>query len=783
MMNLLYWAKSILTKKSVLAFVALVVLIFSFQNCSKTKFTKVSDLSLASTAASIPVSPICNLSSRPQDSDYVACLPPKQSILQAIQKYNVICQANGAWSRTASGNIDYSLCSNVCDPSKRLSDKENVACPAPFASEIKGVQSYAVSCLSDGSWSRTVTGAADYSACSKVCDPNTKPAASSSVLCPAPFNTINSGTQNYTVTCNSNGTWSRINSGSVDYKNCPQSCDPSKMPSLKDPALCPTSSAMNAFQNYSVSCSVSGTWIRTPTNFDISNCAQAQTCNPNTKPSSSDPAFCSAPYQTVKSAIQNYSVTCSGINWVQVATSKDESACPKSCSGNQPANSVTMIACQSPYQSSILAKQNYTYICNSTTGGYDKTASGSVDYSSCPKSCAGPVPSTHVAVNCPVGMSGQAYQNYSATCNTTTGNYDLASLGVDNSGCSVTVQACSGPQPPTVEAISCPSPFADRYDAKQNYSVSCVNGSWSRAAIGNVDTSSCPVNDCTGSPNPGTQKIIGSCPSGATGSVTQTCSLSCTGKTYSQVSCSANDYSSCDCGPNATFNTGTQSCVPKPATCVASSTQNPAIACGAGYSGGTKYTTTTTSCPGGSYGAPVITTSGYNLGSCATCPAATTSSFTPTCASNENAVANSGQMQTSYSCDSGSAVPTQSVISAGICNVKLNCSSEKLISGGDSMWMALLAKCSDSDPNVITVRQNTITSMQWFFANDYYNLASGGSMIYYHANGKATSTYTMQVSKVSACRWQISALYDRTGGAQYSILKPLMEGQYWDFCQ
>ncbi|MFZ3228990.1 MAG: hypothetical protein WA160_02205, partial [Pseudobdellovibrio sp.] len=43
-----------------------------------------------------------------------------------------------------------------------------------------------------------------------------------------------------------------------------------------------------------------------------------------------------------------------------------------------------------------------------------------------------------------------------------------------------------------------------------------------------------------------------------------TCGISCVGRTNTQVNCTGNDYSNCDCGVNATFNTITKMCV---ATC------------------------------------------------------------------------------------------------------------------------------------------------------------------------------------------------------------------------
>lgn len=535
--------------------------LFVFQNCSKAKFSNVGVASMASSAQQV-VSPICDVESRPLENENVACLPPNQSLIKAVQRFDVICKDNGKWSRSLR-NTDYSLCGS-CSPAQRLSDKENVACPAPYGDELKGIQNYAVSCLSNGTWSRTAVGAVDYSACSKVCDPAMKPPTTSAVACTSPNSSIISGVQNYNVICNSDGSWSRMVSGAIDYKNCPQSCDPMKMPAAKENAMCPLAAVMNAVQNYQVICAVNGVWTRTPTTFDTSACPQPATCNAASKPPASESVFCSAPYATVKSAVQYYSVICSGTNWVQAPTTKDESACPKACAGVQPANSATTVACQAPYATSILAKQNYKYVCNTTTGNYDKTADGAVDYSACPKNCTGSPPANREVVSCPAGQSGTAYQNYSVTCNSATGTYTRMLGTYDTSACSMA--SCSGVKPPTEIPVACPSPFADRKDAKQGYKVECVNGNWTSTIDGAVNTSSCPVNDCSGSVNPGTKKIIGACSGGATGSITQTCQVSCTGKTYSQINCTADDYSSCDCGVGSTYNTTTKTCSVNPSS-------------------------------------------------------------------------------------------------------------------------------------------------------------------------------------------------------------------------
>jgi hypothetical protein len=244
-----------------------------------------------------------------------------------------------------------------------------------------------------------------------------------------------------------------------------------------------------------------------------------------------------------------------------VPTNRDDSQCPKSC-GVQPPNDFNLVACQNPFQSTQKAKQNYTFTCDTTTGQYNRIATGGIDYTGCPKSCTGVNPAVRQVIACPAGKTGTAYQNYSSECNTVIGEWTTpVETTKDFSGC---VDAtCSGAPPTNFDPVACPAPFQSRLDAKKMYSNStCVGGAWQRGSpTGVIDTSSCPVNDCSGSPNPGDEKDISACPGGATGRVYQTCTLACTGVTYSQINCSVDNYSRCDCGANATFSVVTRTCV------------------------------------------------------------------------------------------------------------------------------------------------------------------------------------------------------------------------------
>ncbi len=638
---------------------------FAFQNCAKMSFSAADESSLASQSVS-PTNPICPADSRPSDMQYLTCPAPNSFTLKAIQRYNVICQDNGSWSRIAYGDVDYSLCQNICDASVRPANQDNVACPAPSQSEIKGVQSYVVNCQINGTWTRQLQGTADYSACPKSCDPNKKPPVSQMVSCPAPYAGTMSGLQNNSVTCQADGTWSSVASGSVDYRNCPQSCNSSTMPAARDPVACTGSTSLLAYQNYSVVCQSNGTWLRTPTTVDTTGCP-APTCNSGTKPATSQTVACPAPFQSTVRSIQNYAVSCSGTTWVSVLGTRDDSQCPKSCTGVKPADGKAAVNCVAPNANQALASQSFTYVCNSTTGLYDKQNVGPVDYSNCPKSCTGTRPSDVQAVSCPDGFEGTAYQTMTVTCNTTTGAYTVTATNtIDQSSCSPA--GCRDPQPATVEARACTAPFADRMDAKQYYSVSCQAGSWISQALGGVDTSSCPVNDCTGSVNPGSSKTIGTCGGGASGNITQTCQVSCSGRTFSQINCTPNDYSQCDCGTHATYDTSTKQCVPNAIRCSPSTVNEAPVACGAGYNGGTKFRTITTSCPQGAYGDPVVTTSDYNTNSCVGCPGPQDQYSNPSCLGGKTPVPNSRVYRLFYSCESGSAtVSSFTTLNEGVC--------------------------------------------------------------------------------------------------------------------
>lgn len=116
-------------------------------------------------------------------------------------------------------------------------------------------------------------------------------------------------------------------------------------------------------------------------------------------------------------------------------------------------------------------------------------------------------------------------------------------------------------RPATSESVYCPAPNNSVKNAFQNFEISCSStGEWVRISK-NLDITNCPLNNCSKAVNPGLEKDRGACPVGASGRIYQTCSLTCSGTTYSQVNCSQDNYTRCDCGPNAVFNSSTLSCI------------------------------------------------------------------------------------------------------------------------------------------------------------------------------------------------------------------------------
>lgn len=510
----------------------------SFQNCSPVRFMEAGSLDGQSLTTEEPPSGLsCDPLIRPPDSEPKACLAPNSNIQGAVQRYSVICQNNGEWLSTANGAIDYAGCPQSCS-GDRPSDFENVACPAPNSQEIKAVQRYTVICEASGNWSRTVTGTIDYQLCPSTCDSATKPPSTEAISCPAPNAGIKSGIQNYNVVCGSNGQWSR-QLGASDYSQCPQTCDASSRPTDREKVKCPQSNAYDATQYYSVTCSAGAQWQRTPSNLDTSACVAA-TCDPATKPATSMNVACLAPHASQKLAMQTIAVSCTGTTWVSVPGAIDYSACPTGCTATKPADDSSAVACAAPYSSQMLAKQNYTYVCNSSQNTYTRTAVGSVDYSACPKACTGAAPASRLPIACPAGQTGTGYQNYNVSCNTGTGQWQVSTGTTDYSGC-------------TSPSVSCPGGSSSVNSAANNVgAVNTCSFTWPTVTY----SASNPTRTFNGTPA-GT--LTATCSStGAWTNVTTTCPAP-TNVTYTYAWDPSSVTNSGSCSATACGTTGTQS--------------------------------------------------------------------------------------------------------------------------------------------------------------------------------------------------------------------------------
>ncbi len=153
----------------------------------------------------------------------------------------------------------------------RPSEVENVDCQAPYAAEKKAIQKYNVVCDDKGVWQKEPTGLIDYLACPQSCSLGSRPTDTENVSCPAPNSNLNQGIKNFNVTCNSGGQWVRMLASS-NFENCPKICDSNLKPLDHEAAQCPNSSEKLAVQNYSVTCSANGIWLRSPSGFNSAQC-------------------------------------------------------------------------------------------------------------------------------------------------------------------------------------------------------------------------------------------------------------------------------------------------------------------------------------------------------------------------------------------------------------------------------------------------------------------------------------------------------------------------------
>lgn len=360
-----------------------------FQNCAKARFdTDTREPAAIAVAGSPdfpvdPKPPTCNPANRPSDNETLFCLPPNSASRLAIQRYTVTCSPNGTWSRALNGSVDYGACPKTCPANTRPADATNVACLAPNQNLMLAVQRYTVTCNANGIWSQAVNGAVNYSACPATC--TNPPATTQTIVCPSPNTGIISGTQTRSIICQANGTWMIGAWGNPDYSKCPQSCPAGSKPPTSANVAClsPYQSQMLGVQKYIVTCQANGTWAQVPDGGpDYGSCPKA--CNANTRPVTTQKMACPAPFQSSVLAVQNYTVTCQANgNWSQVPNGGlDTSACPKSCAGTPPADREARACLTVP--SNMSAFQQYAVSCNNNTGQFERTPIGGINYDSCP---------------------------------------------------------------------------------------------------------------------------------------------------------------------------------------------------------------------------------------------------------------------------------------------------------------------------------------------------------------------------------------------------------------
>ena len=383
---------------------------------------------------------------------------------------------------------------NSC-PNDRPNDFENVACLVPFSDVQKALIKYNISCSDQGEWSRQQIGDVDYSLCPQSCDQSKRPSDTSLVACQSPNESITSAIQRYTITCDASYNWVKIPNGAIDFSSCPQSCDSQKKPADYELVKCLLTNDLLSRQNYQVSCNSDGNWTKTPTTLDTSKCPSL-TCDNATKPPTTATVACPEPFQNELKSIESYQVTCLGQTWVKTLISKDNSACSKNCVGTVPADRFDKVACQTPYQTELLAEQKYKYVCDTSTGQYSEVKDGPVNYSACPSlplTCDNATkPPTTATVACPEPFQNElkSIESYQVICSGQTWVKTLISK--DNSACS---KSCSGTAPAgQVDKVACQAPYQTELLAEQKYKYVCdtSTGQYSRVKDGVVNYSGCP---------------------------------------------------------------------------------------------------------------------------------------------------------------------------------------------------------------------------------------------------------------------------------------------------
>ena len=150
-------------------------------------------------------------------------------------------------------------------------------------------------------------------------------------------------------------------------------------------------------------------------------------------------------------------------------------------------------------------------------------------------------------------------------------------------------------------AVACPAGYSGTMYTSTV--VSCPGGP---AGASTTSTSGFNTSGCAALPV--------TCTAGTAQGAGQNCGYGYNGSQFPlyTTTCPAGSY-----GAPSTSLTGwkTDQCVPAPVTCTASVSSLPGVACGPGYTG-IMYQTAATSCPGGPYGSPATSYSGYNTSAC-----------------------------------------------------------------------------------------------------------------------------------------------------------------------
>jgi len=264
--------------------------------------------------------------------------------------------------------------------------------------------------------------------------------------------------------------------------------------------------------------------------------------------------------------------------------------------------------------------------------------------------------------------------------------------------------------------------------------TTCPSGSYGAPST-TTSTSGYYTSGCNVTCSPGSSRYAQSCGAGYSGTMYQVITTSCPNGSYGDPS------------TNSTYDSS--SCVSTMPTCTPSSTSsnNAPVSCGSSGSSGTMFTTTTitTTCPSGIYGSPSVSTStsGYNTTGCnitctpsssvstSPCPAGTTgtmtSTTTTTCPNGSyGAPSISSTGYNSSVCVQLSCAPPQVLSADGtscITPVGLNCNGNRIRYASNSAPAGHSVKCWDEE----LVPNSNNTACVWVATGDVGLSRSNGS--------------------------------------------------------